>query len=396
MAKFDRIFSDTGVKKPEPHPKRETKWIHYTKLVDNRGQYCDERDKGEIEALADIIDADRGILQNLLVRKTDTDEFEIIAGHKRRRAVRCLVEERGKKQYEFLPCTIQNLSDVLAEFQLYSSNRFHEKNEYEKMHELERMKYLLENYPEEFPHLQTGRMVERLSRQMNMKRTTVGEYLQISKNLGTKGKEEFKKGSLKKSAAVEMSVLSEKEQEELIEQKVFQQKDIKAYKEAKKEKTLNREKAEAKTEMVRQEQDRLGQEEIQGQYRIINTDMEIEAGSEKTESQTEQPVQAGFPILKNDEQRKAWIQDYEAWGVWYKDDHIGAVYYKYDFPDGTRLIAETYGESYSMPWLHLVGGPKEREVTAYGVPEYPYHEKYSRHSDSVTEIVTFLKKIQKR
>lgn len=49
------------------------------------------------------------------------------------------------------------------------------------MHELERMKYLLETYPEEFPNLQTGRMVERLAKQLNMNKTTAGEYLTISK-----------------------------------------------------------------------------------------------------------------------------------------------------------------------------------------------------------------------
>ena len=163
MAKFGEIFKDTEAKKPEPHPQRITKWIHYTKLIDNKAQYCNERDKGEIIALAELIEADKGILQNVLVRKVDTDEYEIIAGHKRRRAVRYLVEERGLKEYEFIPCIIENLSDVRAEFQLYSTNGHHEKTDYEKMHELERMKYLLETYPEEFPHLQTGRMVERLA-----------------------------------------------------------------------------------------------------------------------------------------------------------------------------------------------------------------------------------------
>lgn len=230
MAKFGEIFKDTEAKKPEPHPQRITKWIHYTKLIDNKAQYCNERDKGEIIALAELIEADKGILQNVLVRKVDTDEYEIIAGHKRRRAVRYLVEERGLKEYEFIPCIIENLSDVRAEFQLYSTNGHHEKTDYEKMHELERMKYLLETYPEKFPHLQTGRMVERLAKQMHMSKTTVGEYLSISNNLGNKAREAFKEGNIKKSAAVEIAALPEKEQEKLLEKGVTAQKDIKAYK----------------------------------------------------------------------------------------------------------------------------------------------------------------------
>ena len=218
MAKFGEMFKSTEIKKPEPHPQRVTKWIHYTKLIDNKAQYCNERDKDEIIALAELIEADKGILQNVLIRKVDTDEYEIIAGHKRRRAARYLVEERGLQEYAFIPCTIENLSEVRAEFQLYSSNSHHDKTDYEKMHELERMKYLLENYPEEFPHLQTGRMVERLAKQMHMSRTTVGEYLSISNNLGEKAREAFREGNIKKSAAVEMSSLPEKEQEKLIDE----------------------------------------------------------------------------------------------------------------------------------------------------------------------------------
>ena len=102
MAKIDSIFKKE-TKRAEQHPKRITKWIHYTKLVDNKAQYCNERDKEEIAALADLIEADGEILQDLLVRKIDTDEYEIIAGHKRRRACRLLVEERERNHLLFFP-----------------------------------------------------------------------------------------------------------------------------------------------------------------------------------------------------------------------------------------------------------------------------------------------------
>ena len=57
MAKISNVFSKEEVKK-SVHPKRITKWIHYTKLVRNEKQYCDAKDKEEIEGLADIIEAD--------------------------------------------------------------------------------------------------------------------------------------------------------------------------------------------------------------------------------------------------------------------------------------------------------------------------------------------------
>ena len=52
--------------------------------------------------------------------------------------------------------------------------------------------------------------------------------------------------------------------------------------------------------------------------------------------------QPGLPVLKNNEQRRAWLRKYKEWGLWYEDENIGCKYYKYDFDNGARLIAETY------------------------------------------------------
>ena len=233
MAKLTNVFgkdSKEEIKKRDTHPKRITKWIHYSKLKSNPHQYCDATPE-EIEALADMIEADGEVLQDLLIRKVDADEYEIIGGHKRREACKVLVEKRGHPEFAMLPCIVKDISDVRARFQVYSSNTHHTKTPYEIMHELEEMEYLLTNYPEEFPDLQTGRMVERLAKQMNMKRATVGEYQSISKNLTDEAMEEFKKGKLDKSAAVTISRMPEEAQREVIEKGLTKDVDIKKFKE---------------------------------------------------------------------------------------------------------------------------------------------------------------------
>ena len=50
------------------------------------------------EALADLIEADGEVIQDLLVRKIDTDEYEIIAGHHRRNACKILVENEKHQE----------------------------------------------------------------------------------------------------------------------------------------------------------------------------------------------------------------------------------------------------------------------------------------------------------
>lgn len=238
MAKISNVFSKEEVKKTA-HPKRITKWIHYTKLTRNEKQYCDAKDMEEIEGLADLIEASGMVLQDLLVKKLDSDEYQILAGHKRCAACKLLVEERGKKEYEFLPCFEQNISDVRAEFQVYSTNCHHEETPYETMHKLERMQYLINNYPEEFPEIQGGRMVDRLAKKYNLSKSTVGEYLSISKNLGDTAMEAFEKGEIDKSAAVTLASMPEKKQNQALAKGYKTDKALKKYKKEVLEPTSN-------------------------------------------------------------------------------------------------------------------------------------------------------------
>ena len=54
-------------------------------------------------------------------------------------------------------------------------------------------------------------------------------------------------------------------------------------------------------------------------------------------------ISAALPELKSDAERREWLENAEGWGLWYIDQNIHAAYYKYDFPDGNRIIAVEYG-----------------------------------------------------
>lgn len=114
------------------------------------------------------------------------------------------------------------------------------------------------------------------------------------------------------------------------------------------------------------------------------------------------PIQPELPIFRNNDQRKEWLRDYKAWGLWYEDKNIGAKYYKYDFENGARLIAEVYDlEEVRGMWkpeletcyLHLIGGPEPAKNGA--VAKWTRHEKYCKHPSNETELVEFLKCVQK-
>lgn len=114
-------------------------------------------------------------------------------------------------------------------------------------------------------------------------------------------------------------------------------------------------------------------------------------------------AQPPLPLMRNNVKRKEWLADYRAWGIWYRDNHIGASFYKYDFENGARLIAEEYEENLRgfrgaekcrSVYYHLVGGP-EPSRKPNGVPRWERHETYTRFPDSEGTLIEFLKELQK-
>lgn len=112
-----------------------------------------------------------------------------------------------------------------------------------------------------------------------------------------------------------------------------------------------------------------------------------------------------LPVMKNNDQRKEWLRNYKAWGLWYEDKNIGVKYYKYDFENGARLIAEEYepdprnqnswwGSNLTEShYMHLVGGPEPEHKN--NIPKWTYHTRYNKFPNSESELVEFLKELQK-
>ena len=234
MADFNSLFAQKNKDEKTEHGSYKITWIHYSKLKESSYQYCPGTPE-EIENLADRIAGDGKILQNLIVRKKTEDTYEIIAGHKRCAAVKVLVEKRHLKKYAMIPCIVSTGSEAKTRFSVISTNAYHEKTPYEIMHELKELEYLIRTFPEEFPDIQTGRMVERLARQTGIAKSVVGEYQSIAKNLSEAAMDKFRKGEIDKSAASALAGLAADEQDMLIASGITQNKDIKTYKKAKKD-----------------------------------------------------------------------------------------------------------------------------------------------------------------
>lgn len=113
----------------------------------------------------------------------------------------------------------------------------------------------------------------------------------------------------------------------------------------------------------------------------------------------EETIQPELPHLKNNEERKEWLENYQDWGLWYRDERLDVNYYKYDFKDGSRLVAAEYPmregywnqEPRDEHFFHFLKKNKKK----YTSLDETYDEKFRNETDSITSLVEFLKEIQK-
>ena len=118
-----------------------------------------------------------------------------------------------------------------------------------------------------------------------------------------------------------------------------------------------------------------------------------------TRNEEEPTTQPELPHMKNNDQRKEWLRNYKPWGIWYRDELIGSTFYKYDFECGARLVVEEFVSKYdhgdfTHAKYHLIGGP-EPPKDSYRFSKWARHEEYNHYPNSDTELVEFLKYIQK-
>lgn len=111
--------------------------------------------------------------------------------------------------------------------------------------------------------------------------------------------------------------------------------------------------------------------------------------------QEQEPVeQPELPVLRNNEQRAAFIDNYESWPLWIETQETGERYYRYDLPDGTSFVIRTY--HYMQP--DYVSGIGVRYTESYGANEQYILEpgKFFRNCQSNrSSMIEKLKELQK-
>lgn len=178
-----------------------------------------EMDPAEIEALKETIEL-VGVQENLVVKKIATGknvgEYEIIAGHKRHRAVTELLAE-GKEISELLPCKVEGGADGIKNelILIFTNSTQRERSDYCKMQEIQRIRELLEEYAKynDLP----GRKRDIIAEILNTSKTTIGRLDNIRRNIIPDFLEEYKAGKISTTAANEIAGATPEEQHQLLE-----------------------------------------------------------------------------------------------------------------------------------------------------------------------------------
>lgn len=230
------ILKSIGQKQPQEKKKSAPRiqMIHYTKLKPSPDNFYDTEG---IEKLAAAIRIAGEIKNPLRVRKTDIDEYEVNEGHRRRLATIYNVEQLGIKEFEFVPCVVEDTTSTIGKLNLILSNSTQrERTEYEKMQETAKLRILLEQYAKEnetkIPSTEMRKMISTI---LGVSGTKVAQLESINRNLVDEAKEQFKDGSIQVSVANEMAGLPEEIQRDLSEQEDIKLSQVKEIKEDSKE-----------------------------------------------------------------------------------------------------------------------------------------------------------------
>lgn len=192
--------------------------LHIDQLVpneDNKRSFGD-REKRNIDVLADELLISGRVLENLIVRKTDDgDKYLILSGHRRYYASKRNAEA-GHAEFSELPCEITDESDAMSYYNLLIANLSTEPlTEHEKMTSTMHLRDVLPELLGD-DELKGRRLREKIADTLHVSQTKIAQYENISNNLDENAMNLFEKQELNVSTANELAGLPDDVQQEFV------------------------------------------------------------------------------------------------------------------------------------------------------------------------------------
>ena len=104
--------------------------------------------------------------------------------------------------------------------------------------------------------------------------------------------------------------------------------------------------------------------------------------------------QPDLPVLKNNDQRKKFIDGFRDWPVWFRVPNADEVYYRYNLPDGSSMVICEYKDWYQWMERYSDENPDALRTREYLLkPGYHY---LSECKSNISALVDHLKEVQKK
>ena len=204
-----------NVKKVEEIETRDNFKVEYIDIENIKRNEKNFYEIVDIEELAEDIKLN-GLNHNLVVRKLDNGQFELISGERRYTALCKLVKE-GNKTFALVPCKVIEVNDTDAEIILIQANaQTRELTEIEKLKQVQRLKELYKIKKANGEKI-TGKVREIIANDLKLSPTQVGRYEKINSSLIPELKTVLEKGNLTIANASEFANLSEDNQKVILE-----------------------------------------------------------------------------------------------------------------------------------------------------------------------------------
>lgn len=175
----------------------------------------DDRIKKMAASILMLSTPDRiGIQQNLVVKPIDgSDTYMILAGETRWRAVNYLLEV-GELETDLIPCEVEQEGDPIRDelILIMTNSTQRERSDAEKMHEVSRLRVLLEEYKK--THTLGGTIQQAIGDMLGISKTKVGTLENIDRNLSPDLREDYEAGRINTSVANKLAGMDKPLQEE--------------------------------------------------------------------------------------------------------------------------------------------------------------------------------------
>lgn len=175
----------------------------------------DDRIKKMAASILMLSTPDRiGIQQNLVVKPIDgSDTYMILAGETRWRAVNYLLEA-GELETDLIPCEVEQEGDPIRDelILIMTNSTQRERSDAEKMHEVSRLRVLLEEYKK--THTLGGTIQQAIGDMLGISKTKVGTLENIDRNLSPDLREDYEAGRINTSVANKLAGMDKPLQEE--------------------------------------------------------------------------------------------------------------------------------------------------------------------------------------